>query len=211
MLQDQEKCEDSSEGHEEDLNIGFSWLNSSSILEPSAEVESEENYSWDSYREVPSFVDPHSTLLPVEEGLEEVDDGLPRQSTPRRKQSSTDIQFLDKEDSPVQTLQPFVFEENSDKPYSVWPPRNPSSDSEVWIEENFLPAGLLDTVEEEADEVFDISEVIGRKLEITRMPPKPSPTPVQIHDSFMEKLDDWDEMKAWAEDLGADVGTDTLK
>ena len=90
-------------------------------------------------------------------------------------------------------------------------PRNPSSDSEVWIEENFLPAGLLDTVEEEADEVFDISEIIGRELEFSRMPPKPSPTPVQIHDSFMEKLDDWDEMKAWAEDLGDDVGTDTLK
>ena len=110
MLQDQEKCEDSYERHKEDLNVGFSWLNSSSIREPSAdaEVESEESYSWNSYREVPSFVDPHSNL-------EEVDDGLPSQWTPKRKQSSTDLQFLDKDDSPVQTLQPFVFEENSDK------------------------------------------------------------------------------------------------
>ena len=90
MLQD----EDSSDSHE-NLNIGFSWLASVPENLVSEEVDNC-SYDWDNYRENPSFVDPEEDpTLPGKE-VE-----LPVQSTPRR-QSSTDDQFLDHENPPIE-------------------------------------------------------------------------------------------------------------
>ena len=148
---------------------------SSSEETETAEVNTEDsdNYAWDNYREDPSF---------VEKDPEEEDLNLERQiAVPRtgRRASSTDHQFLEDTVPPVQVIKPFIFSlENQDSRYGVWPPRHLSSESDIAPEENLLPTGLLDCINEEVEEevFFDANLVV----EAERMPPKAAPTIEQL-------------------------------
>ena len=78
---------------EEDLNIGFSWLDSN---QPEA-ANSQESYEWDNFIEDPSYIDPSGDQSFPQEDLE-LNDQL-HYSAPIRRHSSTDNQFLQGEES----------------------------------------------------------------------------------------------------------------
>ena len=119
----------------------FSWLASDDVESQEVEVcvEGSQNLEWDNYRENPSFIlDPE----------EDPDRELAEESAVQTgRVSSTDDQFLEKDFPPV--INQFVFDYNRDNQYSVWPPRNPSSEGEIFLEENLLPKELLAAIEEE--------------------------------------------------------------
>ena len=102
-------------------------------LEVEVCTEGSDNYECDSDKEIPSFaLDPQEDLSEGE--AEEF-------ATPEagKRVSSTDNQFLESDTHPA--LKPFDFDYNQDNNYSVWPPRHPSSESELF-EERLLPREL---------------------------------------------------------------------
>ena len=167
-----------------------------------AEVNTEDsdNYAWDNYREDPSF---------VEKDPEEEDLNLEREITvPRtgRRASSTDHQFL--EDTVPPVIKPFIFSlENQDSQYAVWPPRHLSSESDLAPEENLLPTGLLDCINEEVEEVFFDANLV---VEAERMPPKAAPTIEQLFASFTEKVKQFDRRKRMIDRLGDQPSSEAL-
>ena len=192
--------EEDSLDSQEDNYIGFSWLASLEEDQASEEVEVENSsYDWDNYRENPSFADPEK-----DPSLPEEEEQLPAQQSTPRRQSSTDNQFLDHENPPrVTRSKPFVFSEDQTQPYSHWPPRNPSEESDHLYAESLLPAGLLDPVIE-VDEVF-----FDSNLEVT-MPPKAAPTAAQLHETFTEKVEDFDAIAEEVETAGETPDVETL-
>ena len=203
----QQESEDSSDS-QESLNIGFSFLKDNQIAEFAAAEESsqERSFDWDHFQENPSFLDPKTDSSHPEENLE-LNSQVGAHSTPRR-QSSTDNHFLEQEE--VRTVGHFVFCEDHSQPLSTWPPRNPSSEPDIFLESNFLPAGLLDTVEETSleDEVFDVQDLTDTVENIhveANMPPKTPPTTAQLYAKFIEITDEFDQEKDAAEELGGKI------
>ena len=138
----------------------YSWLASDEPESREVEVitEDTDNYEWDNYRENPSFV----TQDPVEDLEAE-----PAVVQAGRRVSSTDEKFLESESLP--TLKPFVFDHNQDNQYSVWPPRHPSSESEILYEESLLPRELLASIEEtetEEDIIKTVEKIISKDLQL---------------------------------------------
>ena len=169
------------------------------------EVDRNDPYEWDNYREDPSFIDPEEDpdFLVIEENQ------LPLQHTTRR-QSSTDEQFLDHENPlVVNRINPFVFSEDQTQTYSHWPPRNPSEESDNLFAESLLPAGLLDPVREAEEEVFFDFEPEDSTCEVT-MPPKAPPTAAQLHETFKDKVDEFDSYSDCVETTGATPDSETL-
>ena len=113
--------------------------------ESSVDTEDLKDYDWDNYRENPSFIDidPEEEDLVVEQDLT-----VPRSGI---RASSTDNNFLEDPVPPV--IKPFIFS-LEDNQYAVWPPRNPSSESDFAPEENLLPRGLLGSIEEVEEDIF---------------------------------------------------------
>ena len=135
---------------------------------------------WDTYHENPSFIEPPS-------GEDLVDQEEPDPWEDRL--SSTDNFFLDRSVS-CPNLRITV-------PLEVWPPRNPSSESEFnYAEENLLPKNLLDCIQEEFTESTE--EVF---FETETMPPKPSAE--QINASFAEKARRFKNRKQAIDMMGA--------
>ena len=144
-------------------------------------AESSDNLEWDNYRENPSFaLDPEEDT-----SQEQVEEVTVHQAG---RVSSTDEQFLDREVPPV--IKPFIFDYNQDNQYSVWPPRNPSSEPNLFFEESLLPRELLASIEEEAiyDNVFLKED--SSTIEET-MSPNAAPTPAQIYATFKEKVEEF--------------------
>ena len=172
-------------------------------LESQEEViaESSDNYEWDNYREDPSFTfDPEKDSS--QERVEETT------VHPAGRVSSTDEQFLDREVPPV--IRPFVFDYIQDNQYSVWPPRNLSSEPSLLFEESLLPRGLLASIEEEGidDNVF--LEEDSNTTEET-MPPKAAPSPAQIYATLKEKIEEFDDIKKLFDELGGVPPEETLQ
>ena len=165
-------------------------------------AESSDNYEWDNYRENPSF-----TLNPEEDtSQEQVEEVTVHQAG---RVSSTDEHFLDRELPPA--IKPFVFDyNNQDNQYSVWPPRNLSSEPDLFFEESLLPRELLASIEEEDidDNVF--LEEDTNTIEET-MPPKAAPTPAQIYATFKERVEEFDDIKSVVDELGRVPPEDTLQ
>ena len=143
------------------------------------EVEAENNEWWDNFQEEPSY---------LEKSVNSAQDSEEAQRHNRR-QSSTRDNLLDS--PPRQLIRPFVFDTNPDRPYSVWPPRRPSSEPELFAE-HLLPRDLLEAVNEseEPGEVFFDSN--NKEAENT-MPPKapPPPTPQSLFQDLAGKLEEW--------------------
>ena len=155
------------------------------------EVEVENNEWLDNFQEEPSYLEKSVNSAQKSEEAE-------RHS---RRQSSTRDNLLDSHPR-QQLIRPFVFDTNPDHTYSVWPPRKPSSEPDIFAE-HLLPRGLLDAVNEseESEEVFFDS--INTESEDT-MPPKPPPppTPQSLFKDFENKLEDWREMHEEAVEFG---------
>ena len=151
-------------------------------LESQEEViaESSDNLEWDNYRENPSFaLDPEEDT-----SQEQVEEVTVHQAG---RVSSTDEQFLDRELPPA--IKPFVFDyNNQDNQYSVWPPRNLSSEPDLFFEESLLPRELLASIEEEDIDDTVFLEEDSNTIEET-MPPKAAPTPAQIYASSVFRRD----------------------
>ena len=159
--------------------------------------DSEHNYEWDNYRENPSFVlDPEEDLS--QEETEEF------ASPVAGRVSSTNDRFLENNSPPP--IHQFVFDHNEDNQYSVWPPRHPSSESQLF-EETLLPRDLLASINEEGleDDVF-FDEDSNLLEEV--MPPK---TSTQIHTIFKEKVEEFDELKADVDRHGKPPSEDILE
>ena len=109
------------------------------------EVEEENNEWWDNFQEDPSYLEVSVNSAQESQGAEKH----------IRRQFSTRDNLLD--NSPYQLIRPFVFDPNTDRPYSVWPPRRPSSEPE-FFPEHLLPRDLLDAVNEseEPEDLFSI-------------------------------------------------------
>ena len=164
-------------------------------------AESSDNLEWDNYRENPSFaLDPEEDT-----SQEQVEEVTVHQAG---RVSSTDEQFLDREVPPV--IKPFIFDYNQDNQYSVWPPRNPSSEPNLFFEESLLPRELLASIEEEDidDNVF--LEEDSNTTEET-MPPKAAPTPAHIYATFKERVEEFDDIKSVVDELGSVPPEDTLQ
>ena len=160
--------------------------------------ESSDNYEWDNYREDPSFTfDPEKDSS--QERVEETT------VHPAGRVSSTDEQFLDRGLPPV--IRPFVFDYNQDNQYSVWPPRNLSSEPGLFFEESLLPRELLVSIEEEGidDNVF--LEEDSNTTEET-MPPK---APAQIYATLKKKTEEFDNIKKVVDELGGVPPEETLQ
>ena len=160
--------------------------------------ESSDNYEWDNYREDPSFTfDPEKDSS--QERVEETT------VHPAGRVSSTDEHFLDRELPPV--IRPFVFDYNQDNQYSVWPPRNLSSEPSLLFEESLLPRELLVSIEEEGidDNVF--LEEDSNTTEET-MPPK---APAQIYATLKKKTEEFDNIKKVVDELGGVPPEETLQ
>ena len=115
--------------------------------EPNSSLENSnsdsEEYEWDNYRENPSFLESPSGDNSIEQE-EHLDPEAPAPSGGERH-SSTDNFFLDENYPNFRSAVLF----------DGWPPRNPSSESDFGLtEENLLPSGLLDCINEEP-EVFE--------------------------------------------------------
>ena len=163
-------------------------------------AESSDNLEWDNYRENPSFaLDPEEDT-----SQEQVEEVTVHQAG---RVSSTDEQFLDREVPPV--IKPFIFDYNQDNQYSVWPPRNPSSEPNLFFEESLLPRELLASIEEEDidDNVF-LEEDSNTK---ETMPPKAAPTPAHIYATFKERVEEFDDIKSVVDELGSVPPEDTLQ
>ena len=103
------------------------------------EVEEVENNEWwDNFQEDPSYLEVSVNSAQESQEAERH----------KRRQSSTRDNLLD--NSPHQLVRPFVFDTNPDRPYSVWPPRRPSSEPE-FSAEHLLPSDLLAAVTETKD------------------------------------------------------------
>ena len=181
----------------------FSWLESDDVKSHKVEVctEDSENLEWDNYRENPSFIlDPE----------EDPDRELAEESAVHTgRVSSTDDQFLERDLPPV--INQFVFDYNRDNQYSVWPPRHPSSEGEIFLEENLLPKELLAAIQEEGTEgedelFFDATTLI----EEATMGPKPAPTVAQLYDKFKERVDEFNELTEVVGETGEPPDKDTL-
>ena len=179
----------------------FSWLGGEELDAQEVNTEDSDNYEWDNYRENPSFVERD---LEEDLSVEQEDSTVPPTG---KRASSTDYQFLENRVPPVQ----FIFTHNQENAYSVWPPRNPSSEPEFLPEENLLPAGLLDGIEEieefEEEVFFDTN--LEEKEE--KMPPKAPPTIEQLHDNLVEKVEEFDSINSCVETLGEPPDDDTIK
>ena len=177
----------------------YSWLASDEPESHEVEVitEDTDNYEWDNYRENPSFV--------IEDPVEDLE-AEPAVVQAGRRISSTNEKFLESESLP--TLKPFVFDHNQDSQYSVWPPRHPSSESEIF-EESLLPRELLACINEESveDDVFYDED--SSLIEEVVMPPKGNPA--QLHLNFKEKVEEFDEVKAVVDRYGEPPPEDTLE
>ena len=162
-------------------------------------TEDSKDYDWDNYRENPSFIeiDPEEEDLVVEQDLT-----VPRSGI---RASSTDNNFLEDPVPPV--LKPFIFS-LEDNQYAVWPPRNPSSESDFAPEENLLPRGLLESIEEVEEDVFFDSNL---ETQAEKMPPKAPPTIDQLFANFTEKVEEFDSMKSCVDALGEPPDTETLR
>ena len=68
----QEQQAEVSSGSRENLNVGFSFLDSINLPEVEAQTESSQEscYYWDNYRENPSFVNPYTDPSVSREDLE---------------------------------------------------------------------------------------------------------------------------------------------
>ena len=163
------------------------------------ETEDSKEYDWDNYRENPSFIeiDPAEEDLVVEQDLT-----VPRSGI---RASSTDNNFLEDPVPPV--IKPFIFS-LEDNQYAVWPPRNPSSESDFAPEENLLPRGLLESIEELEEDVFFDANL---ETEAEKMPPKAPPTIDQLYASFTEKVEDFDSSKRCVDEIGEPPDNETLK
>ena len=162
-------------------------------------TEDSKDYDWDNYRENPSFIeiDPAEEDLVVEQDLT-----VPRSGI---RASSTDNNFLEDPVPPV--LKPFIFS-LEDNQYAVWPPRNPSSESDFAPEESLLPRGFLESIEELEEDVFFDANL---EAEAEKMPPKAPPTIEQLFANFTEKVEEFDSMKRCVDALGEPPDTETLR
>ena len=202
----QEQQAEVSPGSRENLNLGFSFLDSIHLPEVEAPTESSQEscYYWDNYRENPSFVEPNTDPSVSREDLEKERHPVAI-STPRR-QSSTDNQFLDIQ---VQSIEPFIFSSYASNPVTVWPPRHPSSESDLSFEAHFLPTGLLDVVDEIAEEdVFEASEESEENQSKT-MPPKPK-TPAELFKDFKKAVGKFNRTKELALSLEGVINDEVM-
>ena len=173
----------------------YSWQTGDNLESLEVEVctEGSENYEWDEYREDPSY----GTQDLVEDLVDEHAEETAVQEAGRRV-SSTDNQFLENYSHPA--LKPFVFDYNQDNNYSAWPHRFPSSESDVFNEESLLPRELLESIEEDSEGSVFFDEDSHLLEEV--MPPKAAPTASQIHATFLEKIEEFDDIKNDADQLG---------
>ena len=152
--------------------------------------EVENNEWWDNFQEDPSYLEVSVNSAQESQEAERH----------KRRQSSTRDNLLD--NPPHQLIRPFVFDTNPDRPYSVWPPRRPSSEPEFFAE-HLLPSDLLAAVNEseEPEEVF--FDINNTESEST-MPPKapPPPTPQTLFQDFEKKLEYWRQMYEEAVEFG---------